>query len=192
MTENQIIQGIKERDNTVVQYAVQQYFPMIRKMTTALGGGNLQDAEDVFMEGMEVVYLRLQKEDFTLTCTFSTFLYRVCRFKWINQLHRKKIHQNRVQDLVETQLIKEEFELHDVLAAQERFGLLREYFKLLDQPCRNLLELFLQEIPLKTIMEQMGFSSEPYLRKRKFLCKQRLMDMVRKDVRFKELTEKGL
>jgi RNA polymerase sigma factor (sigma-70 family) len=190
MTENQIIQGIKERDNTVVQYAVQQYFPMIRKMVGGLGKGNLQDAEDVFMEGMEVVYLRLQQDDFTLTCAFSTFLYRVCRFKWINQIHRKKIHQNRVQDLAETQLIEEESELHEVLATQERFGLLREYFKILDQPCRDLLELFLQELPLKTIMQQLGFSSEAYLRKRKFLCKQRLVDMIRNDVRFKELIEK--
>ena len=180
-----LIKGLREHDRTTIEYLFEQFFPLIENMVRANGKGSRQEAEDLFMNALEVLYLKVQDEDFKLTCAFSTLLFEICKRQWLKTLKYKK-RIVRVTFDYQSELI-EENDLMLVLEQSERYHLYRAKFKELSEGCREVLSMFLEGISMKDIAERLGFASEQYARKRKFKCKEKLLKLVRKDVRFKEL-----
>ncbi|MCB0567855.1 MAG: sigma-70 family RNA polymerase sigma factor [Phaeodactylibacter sp.] len=180
-----LIKGLREHDRTTIEYLFEQFFPLIENMVRANGKGSRQEAEDLFMNALEVLYLKVQDEDFKLTCAFSTLLFEICKRQWLKTLKYKKRFV-RVTIDSQSELI-EEHDLALVLEQSERYQLYREKFKALSEGCREVLSLFLEGVSMKEIAERLGFASEQYARKRKFKCKEKLMELVRKDTRYIEL-----
>jgi len=52
--------------------------------------------------------------------------------------------------------------------------------------CRQVLELYTQGKKVKEIAKIMGFKSEGYARKRKFKCKEQLINRIKQDSRYEE------
>ena len=60
-------------------------------------------------------------------------------------------------------------------------------FEQLGQDCQKLMRLFFDKVRMEKIAELMGFGSVSYAKKRKFQCKERLVNLVKEDLRFQEL-----
>jgi hypothetical protein len=76
-TDNEIIECLKNRQSYVVRYLSDRYMPMIRLMVFRMGG-TLEDAKDIFQDGLIIMLEKIDNGDFVLTCKFRTFLYVVC------------------------------------------------------------------------------------------------------------------
>jgi RNA polymerase sigma factor (sigma-70 family) len=188
MSTEAIIDGIRRHDRKIIRYVFDTFFPMIKQMVGTLGNGAEKDAEDIFMSGLEVIYLKTLDESFSLSCAFSTFLFEVCKRKWLSELRRSKRAKVTVPRREDPAADVPGFE--EAFEKAERYALYREKFGLLDKTCRRVLELGFNKYSGEEIALAMGFGSAGYALKRKHTCKKRLFELIRNDPRYIELNGK--
>ncbi len=150
------------------------------------GGGNRQDAEDVFMNSLEVFFLLARRPGFRLTSALSTLLYGIGRLQWLKMAHKKKRFEQGTNEL-DPVSIEASGDLVEAMHQAERYGLYREKFAQLGSECQKLLSLSFQNLSNKDIAASMRFSNEAYCRKRKHHCKNLLIRLIREDKRYTEL-----
>lgn len=182
MEDLALLHGLSEGKTDTLSYIYRNCFSMIAKYVKQ-GGGNQEDAEDIFQEGLVVVYRQFKAGKLNLTCAFSTYLFAVCKRIWFKKKSRKK-------SVVDLKDINIEEAIVDVLIEKtERYALYKEKFKLLGKDCQKVLELFFRGERMEAIAQKMGYASENYAKKRKFNCKKKLIELIQQDDRFDELKE---
>ncbi len=184
MNKHSLIEGLRNHDKATIKYIFAQYFPMILDLVRKNGAGTSPQAEDLFMNGLEVLYLKAQEEDFKLTCSFSTILYEICRRQWLSTLRRNNRITN-LSDELQHHLVAEDFST--ALEKSERYDLYREYFDKLSCGCQEVLKLVLNGMSMENVATKLGFASAQYARKRKYSCKEKLMRLIKSDPRYQEL-----
>lgn len=147
-------------------------------------GGNQADAEDIFQEGIIVVYKKLQNKEFSLTSSFGSFLYGICKYLWMNQLRKKK----RGELPLDTDKdIKDDDELDEIIFKREQYRLFQSKLLQLGEDCQRLLRLFFEGVSMREIAKIMGYKSENYAKKKKFTCKSTLINKIEADPVYREL-----
>jgi len=186
MDDKSLIKGLREHDKPTVKYIFHKFFPMIENLVRTNGKGDRQEAEDVFMNALEVMYLKSEEDDFKLSSSFSTLFYEICKRQWLKILaYKKKIV--RVTFDVQSELIEDS--LATKLEQAEQYQLYREKFEELSEGCRKVLKMSLEGSTMKDIAKTQGYASEQYARKRKFKCKEKLIQLIKKDLRYQELKD---
>lgn len=184
-TNKHLIEGIKERNNEVLEFMYDRYYPMIRHLILQ-NNGSEAEAREVFQEAMVVVFEKLRSKSFRLSCSLKTFLYSVARNIWLQQLERNG-RQVAFED-VENQLITEgEAPYDDDLAARRH--LYQRHFMRLSESCRKILKLFLASVGFEEIRRIMGFRSRQYAVKRKYDCVKILFRSIQDDPEYKKLSK---
>ena len=165
-TDSEIVNGIRNRDHKVLSFIYQQYLPMIQVFSRKNTGTD-DEASDLFQEALIVIFEKINSDDFTLSSSFKTYLYAICRNKWLMILRKRRTGPQIVRDtegmienLPDT---KRDWQKH------EQFEIYRKHFKQLSKDCQKVLNMFLKGHMLKEIASEMGFT-EMYAKKRKFLC----------------------
>lgn len=183
LSPQEYIEGIKRGDPDIVKGIYEKYHPAIVHMVETKFGTK-EDANDVFQEGLVLIYQKTQNPDFKLTSAFLTYFYAVCKNIWSNKLRKKS---NKEVTLEPDMLLMIKSDTTEVLEENEKYFLYRKMFLRLGEDCQKVLDLFLQKIKMDEIMKQMGYGSISYTKKRKFLCKEKLAMMIQSDPSFTEL-----
>ncbi|MCB0547638.1 MAG: sigma-70 family RNA polymerase sigma factor [Phaeodactylibacter sp.] len=183
-----LIKGLRDHDTTTIEYIFTRFFPMIENYVKSNGNGNRQEAEDLFMNALEVIYLKAEDENFELHSAFSSLLFEICKRQWLNILKRRK-RTLPIASGQQPEVLEKDFQT--AIETAERYQLYREKFRKLSEGCRRVLSLALEGLSMRDIAYKLGFASEGYARKRKFKCKQKLMQLVRMDARYPELMNHG-
>jgi RNA polymerase sigma factor (sigma-70 family) len=173
LSDEILIRGIRNREDTVFQYLQVKFQDGIRLMVLEMGG-NREDARDVFNEGLVALMRLVDREDFSLTCKLGTLVYALCKNIWKQQLQEKagaRKYQLRSNDPGPEPDFTEDA---DIKLYREIFW---ESFKKLDEKCRKILEAYLREVPPGVIARSLR-CSESYVRKRKSLCHGYLMELI--------------
>ncbi|MBP6871167.1 MAG: sigma-70 family RNA polymerase sigma factor [Bacteroidales bacterium] len=183
-TDDAIIDGLKKRDNGIIRYIYKEYYPTIKFLITTNSGTDT-DAEDVFQDALVVLYRKIAKENLLLTSSFKTFLYSICRNLWLQRLDRRVFSSEfmEVEDLGEMQ---ESMHPEHPEEEQEKYRLFQQHFLQLSPDCQKVLKLFMGKTSLKEIADIMGFKTEKYAKTRKFMCKEKLKEMIINDPYFKK------
>ena len=169
----------------VMKEVYTKYFPVILQFITA-NKGTREDARDIFQEAIVVVYEYANSEKPTIRSTFLSLLYTICRNLWLKQLRRRQYQQVEVSD---TLLSEHQYDnIDQSQLTVERFGLYQEKFNLLGSACKKVLRLFFEKKSMHDILTIMGFSSIDYAKKRKYKCKEKLIQLIKNDRRYTELT----
>lgn len=181
----QIVEGIRNGNRQVLAELYRDMLPAIKRLAAA-AGASPEDARDVFQDAVLVVFEKAGLPGFTLTSNFSTFFYGICRNILGNRLKKKSGYHVTIPD--DTKYREDDStDSHTQLEEAERHRLFYRAFRQLGDDCRRLLELSFENLPPETIMMQLGFSSNDYFRRRKYLCKEKLVQLVKNDPVFKEL-----
>jgi RNA polymerase sigma factor (sigma-70 family) len=184
-SDPELLDGIRNRERAILVYVYEQFYPMIREFILK-NSGTEEDARDIFQEGLVVIFEKLKAGQIELTSRFKTFLYAICRNKWLMVLRKRRTGPQLV---VDTQLLEENQPAStEDLAKHQQYQLYRMHFKKLSDDCRKLLNNFLKGYSLKEIGELMGFT-EMYAKKRKFLCQKKLIASIEADPMFRELKD---
>jgi len=183
-TVEAVIEGIKTSDTEVLQYIYKKYYPTIKFFVIKNSGTN-EDAKDVFQESLILIYNKVKRGTFDLNCAFRTYLYSVCRIIWLRLLEKRDVHVNLTDNQVFVQLNDS---LEEVYEEQERYRLYQKHFKMLSKDCQEILTLFLQKMSIRDIAHKMSISSEKYLKKRKYECKENLVKRIQNDPNYKQLS----
>ncbi len=179
------LNGIRNHDPDILQHILIEFFSGIEYHIVS-NNGTKEEAHDIFMDALEIVYRKVKKGDFEISCAFYTFVFAVSKNLWLKRLRGKKYQSRVTTD--DWEVLKLGDYPAQAIEKTERFKLYREKFALLGEDCRKILGWFLLENKnMKEIASLMGFKSEGYARKRKFQCKEKLTELIKQDVRFVEL-----
>ena len=168
-----------------LQQIYKLFLPRITQFITR-NGGNADDAKDVFQDAIIIIYEKAKHEDFTLSSGFYTLLYGICRNVWGNRLQKKSRQTvTLLDDYKYSNYVVDG--LNELIEREEEAKVFWSAFQKLGEDCQRLLRLFFDKVKMSEIVKIMGLSSESYAKKRKFVCKERLVKLVRADARFAEL-----
>jgi RNA polymerase sigma factor (sigma-70 family) len=177
------IRAILYNDPRLLEEIYRKFLPPLFGMLRR-NGGTFEDSKDVFQEAIVVVFHHASRPGFQLTAPFQSYLLGIGRFIWLRQL-KKKARTEVTFDLEDGLAVDSDLE-HQILESEKR-TLFREKFALLGQDCQQLLQRFFDREPLNNIANSMGYTDD-YIKKKNKVCKGKLMDLIHKDRRFKELS----
>jgi RNA polymerase sigma factor (sigma-70 family) len=181
----EIIEGIKARDNCVLQYVYKNHYPSIHHFIVS-NSGSPEDAKDIFQESIIVIYRKVKEQKhFLLNSSFKTFIYSIARNLWLKHLRAIKYEGQKIQD--QQQFIELKDEPFKISNDDLKLSLYQKYFRQLPEDCQNILKLTARDIPQKEIAQAMNLKSENYVKKRKHDCKDKLIEMIKKDPRYPDL-----
>ena len=87
-TVEQLIEGVRKRDNIVLQYIYKSYYSTVFRLVVN-NSGTEDDVKDIFQETLIVLFRNVREDPrFKLSCTFQTYLYSVARLLWLKHLPR--------------------------------------------------------------------------------------------------------
>ncbi|MEO9870255.1 RNA polymerase sigma factor [Ekhidna sp.] len=147
-------------------------------------GGNIEEAKDLLQDSLIVLFRSSKASDFQLTSSIETYVFGIAKRKWLAELRKKRNSETKLSG-IEDELGND---LEEMIINNEKQDLYVQHFRELTDSCKKLLQLFFKGIKMKEIADQLGFSSEGYARKRKHNCQEKLIENIKQDPIFKELT----
>jgi RNA polymerase sigma factor (sigma-70 family) len=174
-TDNEIIECLRNRQSYVVHWLSDRYMPMIRLMVYQKGG-TIEDARDIFQDGLIIMLEKLDDKQFALTCKFKTFLYCVCEHLWKTILEKRQAATNYLTRRGEPEGDKDFTDLIDHQMYEEIF---LDVFETLDPISKKILKLYWQEISPQEIADKLGYTYG-YVRKKKCEAQSELTEKVKK------------
>lgn len=178
-----IIRGIIDGDEKILTRFYEENMRYIQGCIFR-NQGNLEDLEDVFQDALVILYQKLNSDPLGIRGSIKTYFYGICKNIWRNKLKKSgklitENNQKRFDKESKDNLISD-------IENQEREHLYRKYFQKLSTDNKDLLNLFFERRSMKEISVITGYS-EAYTRRKKFLAKKKLTEMIEEDPIYEEL-----
>ena len=188
LSEEEIIAGLRKRDNRVLQYIYKNSFTPVRQLIVSNAGSD-NDAEDIFQEALIIVFKKLKEEqEFQLTAAFTTYIYSISRLLWLK--HLRNIKKIEIDPLNRDHEERIEFEEPSPVQDKDlRQAIYQRTLMKIPEDCQRILRLTAQDISSKEIARQLGFRSESYVRKRRHFCKEYLVNKIKEDPDYRAMME---
>ena len=183
MTEAVIIEGIRNKDNVILSEFYKRNLPGVRKFVLNNSGNN-EDVNDVLQEGIILIYQKVRDNSLKINVSLNTYLLAICKNMWLMRLRKTKKLIVNSNSLDENEGYEENIILD--LIQSEKYSLYRKHFLQLEEGCRSLLDLVFGGKSMDEVAKIMKISVG-YARKKKFMCKERLLQMIQNDSLFEEL-----
>ncbi len=185
-SDEAILEGLRLRSDYIINFAYKEFFPLV-KFLVAENGGSGEDAEDIFQDGIIILYNKIILNQLILTSSFKTYMYSVCRNLWLQKLNKRKAIYDKLTDVEEFIDLPSDMLKEASIAETELHRIIQMHFLSLPNDCQKVLKLFIKNIPLREIAGIMGFKTENYAKTRKYLCKQDLKKRIADDPRSQKL-----
>jgi RNA polymerase sigma factor (sigma-70 family) len=179
------LEGISTRNSQVIEEIYKDILPGITSWVRQ-NGGNQDDAKDLFQEMIISIYKKQNQGEFTLTCTFWSYSLVVCRNLW----YAKNRNKDRIKyvDEVDGEKVSLDDDMQANIEEQEQLQLYRKHFSLLAEKCQKVLSLFFAKVKMAEIAERLE-TSEAFIKKKKFKCKEELVERIKADPLYAELSD---
>lgn len=184
-TNIELLKGIIEQNQDVLNYLYQSLFPKVNKMILKQGG-DYDTANDIFQETIITIYKRAKNGTLTLPNRVENYIMTSCKVIWFKHYARRVKRKVNLAD--------EHFdEIDDYEGILEqykqnlRMKLFYEHFKRLNTDCQKVLKAFFAGTNFAEMAEKLGLGSEEYARRKKYLCKEALVKSIKNDPEFSKL-----
>ncbi|WP_428224854.1 RNA polymerase sigma factor [Flavobacterium sp.] len=185
ITDKDLLSKIKEdSDNLSIVYkkCKNNSIRFMKKMTSKM---NEYELEDVFQDAILVLYEKITKGNFELTCSFQTYLNSVCRIQLLNTLNKS---ENTV-DFIERNEEEDDNSELSYLNITDRLDVIENtnepYFQAIEKAllkiketgghCYELLTLFwYHKKSMIELTEVFGYSNADNTKQQKAKCQKRL------------------
>lgn len=184
-TDNKLIEGIRLQDDKALKHIYNTYFQMVKNYVLK-NSGNSDDAYDVFQESIIVLYKQVVSNELNLTSDLKGFFYGIARAVWLKALNKRGKNSELTDDITDesgTGYEADEAILERVVA---------RVMEKLKPDCAEIIRLFSEGVDYGTIASTMGLKSEEYARRKKYLCKEALMELIKKDQEYRDHFERTL
>lgn len=181
-SDEAILEGLRLRSDYIINFIYKEFFPLIKFLVTENGGAD-EDAEDIFQDGIIILYNKISLNQLVLTSSFKTYMYSVCRNLWLQKLSKRKAIYDKLTDVEEFIDLPTDILQETSSAETEMHRIIQIHFLSLPEDCQKVLKLFIKNIPLREIAGIMGFKTENYAKTRKYLCKEDLKKRIADDPR---------
>jgi RNA polymerase sigma factor (sigma-70 family) len=150
--------------------------------------GTETDAADIFQDALLSIYHKAVTNNFILTCPLEAFLYLICKNKWMNQLSRRKLQKVKFIDTGNYENIGQDSfkESEQEKLLLQRNELLKEKLSELSESTQKLLHLSWSGKSMEEVANILNVTYG-YARKKKSEAMAKLIELVKKSPRFKDL-----
>jgi len=185
-SDEAILEGLRLRSDYIINFIYKEFFPLIRFLVTENGGAG-EDAEDIFQDGIIIIYSKISLNELRLTSSFKTYMYSVCRNLWLQKLNKRKAIFDKLSDVEEYIDLPKDMLQEASIEETELHRIIQIHFLSLADDCQKLLRLFIKNIPLREIASILGYKTEKYAKTRKYLCKEELKKRIASDPRSQKI-----
>jgi RNA polymerase sigma factor (sigma-70 family) len=171
LSDDRILMALRDRDESTISYIYQTYWPMILQMVKT-NNGSAAEAKDLYQDSIMDFLEKVWLENFSLSCKIRTFIYSICRNKWLYQLRGRKKFMDMEAYI--------EFEKPADDTPEEMPGLpddtqITQAINTLGEPCRSLLVgYYYENMTMEQLANKLNYKSENVAKQQKFRCKDRL------------------
>lgn len=179
-SDEAIIEGLRLRSDFIIRYIYKADYPMIKYLVMSNSGSD-EDAEDIFQDSLIVIFKKIKAHNLDLNSSFHTYLYSVSRNLWLQKLTERKKFRFKFEE-AENFVELPEDEVAQLHAEEmEKLRLYQQHFLTLNADCQKVLLMFMKNMSLKQIADEMGYKTEKYAKTRKYLCKEELKKKIIND-----------
>ncbi len=170
LSDESLLPALKEQDEQAIKHIYNSYWPMILHFVKT-NNGDEEEAKDLYQEGMLDFLEKLWNGNLVLTCKIKTFIYSICRNKWLYHLRGKRAFVD-VEDYIVLETVAEEVNEHVERPDDDQ---IRKAIINLGEPCRSLLiGFYYNGLSLDLLAQHLNYKSSNVVKQQKFRCKDRL------------------
>jgi RNA polymerase sigma factor (sigma-70 family) len=171
LSDKTVIDGIRNQDDKVLNYLYDNYYQTVKNHVLK-NSGSEEDVSDVFQESVITLYQKIIDNNFTLTSELKGYFFGIARNIWNAELRGKRKTEELKNDYPE----EEEDQLDPLFQK-----IMARAFSKLKPDCQQVLTLYYDGCSFGEIAEKMSLKNEMYARRKKYLCKEALMELVKND-----------
>jgi RNA polymerase sigma factor (sigma-70 family) len=173
-----IIEGVRKQDEKILNWLYENYLQAVRNYVMK-NSGSQEDVSDVFQDSIIVLYKQITENSLDLTSDLKGYFFGIARNVWNAQLRKKQRTTELDFDLEDT--IDHEAINYDIL---ER--IISRSFQKLKPDEQRILSLFSEGLTYEEISLRMNLKNETYARRKKYLCKEALLKLIKADPEYQE------
>lgn len=178
ISDKSIIEGIKNQDDKTLNWLYNNYFSTVRDYIIK-NSGTAEDVSDTFQDAIIILYDRVISDSFTLTSDLKGYFFGIAKNIWSNHLRLKK----KTIELDEINLEDQGFEeLTETFLGR----IIEKAMKKMNPESREVLQMFYEGISYDEIAARMDYKNETYARRKKYLSKEELVELVKEDPEYQE------
>lgn len=185
-TDNEIIEELTRGNTEILKKLYADFYKITGYVLS--NHGSEEEAKDIFHDALIALYHNIRSGKFSLNSKLSTYLYSICKYRWLNYLrdHRAEI----ISTIDEVEKVSE-FESdsdgpNDALEREKEFEEKKEVItKILEkigEPCYSILNMFyFKKFSMKMIAEKLKYKTEKVAKNQRYRCILKLRQMLPED-----------
>ena len=178
ISDKNIIEGIKNQDDKTLNWLYKNYLQAVKNFVLKNSGTD-DDVSDVFQDAIIVLYNQITGEGINLTTDLKGYFYGIARNVWKAQLRKKKKTTELDIDLADDLS-------HDETDDPMFERIVSRAFQRLKPDSQLILTLFANGLSYEEIAVKMNLKNEMYARRKKYLSKESLIELVKEDPEYQE------
>lgn len=183
-SDKKLIEGIRKGDDKSVNYLYDSFFDTIKSYVLK-NTGSEDDAYDIFQDALMVLFKKIQLNNLAENTDVKGYIFGISKNLWHEHLrkNRKKIEVDKE--------LSDEFDPSNLLDTPLEQIVQRSFLKLKPE-CQEVLNMVIKGDDYSDIARKMNYKSEDYARRKKYLCKEVLIKIVKADPEFSDYTDFSL
>lgn len=178
ISDKSIIEGIRNQDDTTLNWLYNNYYNTVSKHILKNNGVS-DDVSDVFQDTIIILYNQITDGTLNLTSDLKGYFFGIARNIWNTQLRKKRKTVELELDLLQEPEIDED---NDRMFER----IVNRAFLKLKPDSQAVLNLYYEGCSYDEIAVKMNLKNEGYARRKKYLSKEALMEIVYKDPEYQE------
>lgn len=177
-SDTNIIEGLFRQDEEILNWIYDNYLQSVKNYVLK-NSGSSEDVSDVFQDSIIVFYNQIAEDKLNLTTDLKGYFFGIARNVWNAQMRKKQKTTELVVDLADDDSSDE---MHNILLEK----IVSRAFLLLKPDQQEVLKLFSEGCSYEDIAIQMDLKNEQYSRRKKYLAKEALLELMKGDPEYQE------
>jgi RNA polymerase sigma factor (sigma-70 family) len=173
-----IIEGVREQDDKTLNWLYDNYLQSVKNYVMK-NSGSSEDVSDVFQDSIIILYRQIAEDNLTLTTDLKGYFFGIARNVWNALLRKKQRTTELIIDIPEDDMIED---INNLVLER----IVSSAFQKLKPDQQTVLNLFSEGHTYEEIALKMNLKSETYARRKKYLCKEALLEIVKEDPEYQE------
>lgn len=173
-----IIEGVRKQDEKVLNWLYDNYLQSVKKYVLN-NSGSEEDVSDVFQESIIILYKQITEDNLNLVTDLKGYFFGIARNVWMPMLRKKLKTTELVIDLPDEDEI-------DEVNNQILEKVVSKAFNKLKPDQQTVLNLFSEGYSYEEIAVKMNLKNDLYAKRKKYLCKEVLIDLIKEDPEYQE------
>lgn len=174
----EIIEGIRNQDDRILNWLYDNYYRMVKDHVLK-NSGSTDDVSDVLQDSVIILFEQITDNKINLTSDIRGYFFGIVKNVWNSQLRKRQKTTNLITDHPDD-------DGSDDYNNQLLERIITRAFTKLKPDQQIVLNMFAEGKSYEEIAHNLDLKSEEYARRKKYLCKEALMDIVKEDPEYHE------